>query len=191
MLMKLPYGQSDCLSASSFGAIDVAGYHQQRCQSDEEKYRVLVNVFRPDRNHHYPSHRAFQSAWLVLYSWLSYFPLLNGGFCAPCVLFSQSEQLRGQLTTSALRNFTRACRTLKEHSCQISDTSSMENASVFMNHMEGRALPVHSQVVTGRAKKISENRRKISSIVVWVYIIIIWKPPIYRPIYAPDSGSVL
>ena len=41
MLLKLPYGQSDCLSASSFGAIDVADYHQERGQSDEEKYRVL------------------------------------------------------------------------------------------------------------------------------------------------------
>ena len=61
----------------------------------------------------------------------------------------------------------------------------MESAAVFMDQMEGGALPVHSEVVTGRAKKISENRRKISSIVVWVYIIIIWKPPIYGPIYAP------
>ena len=95
MLLKLPYGQSDCLSASSFGAIDGADYYQQRGQSDEEKYRVLVNAFRPD---HFPSqeeYRAFQSAWLELYSWLSYSPLLNGGFCVPCVLFSQSEQLRG------------------------------------------------------------------------------------------------
>ena len=41
----------------------------------------------------------------------------------------------------------------------------MESAAVFMDQMEGRALPVHSDVVTGRAKKISENRRKISSIV--------------------------
>ena len=145
-------------------------------QSDEEKYRVLVNAFRPDSNYLFPSqeeYRAFQSAWLELYSWLSYSPLLNGGFCVPCVLFSQSEQLRGQLTTSALRNFTRACQTLKEHACKISHTPSVESAAVFMDQMEGRALPVHSQVVTGRAKKISENRRKISSIVVWVYIIII------------------
>ena len=129
---------------------------------------MLVNAFRPDSNYHFPSqeeYRAFQSAWLELYSWLSYSPLLNGGFCVPCVLF---------LTTSALRNFTRACQTLKEHACQISHTSSMESAAVFMDQIEGRALPVHSQVVTGRAKKISENRRKISSIVVWVYII---KPP--------------
>ena len=149
-------------TASSFGAID---YYQQRGQSDEEKYGVLVNAFRPD---HFPSqeeYRAFQSAWLELSSWLSYSPLLNGGFCVPCVLFSQSGQLRGQLTTSALRNFTRACQTLKEHACQISHTSSMESAAVFMDQMEGRALPVHWQVVTGRAKKISENRRKISSIV--------------------------
>ena len=91
-------------------------------------------------------------------------------------------QLRGQLTTSALRNSARACQTLKEHACQISDTSSMESAAVFM---EGGALPVHSQVVTGRAKKISENRRKISSIVMWVYIIIIWKPPYLRPYLRP------
>ena len=153
MLLKLPYGQSDCLSASSFGPIDVADYYQQRGQSDEEKYRVLVNAFRPDSNYYFPSqeeYRAFQSAWLY-----SYYPLLNGGFCVPCVLFSQSEQLRGQLTTSALRNFTRACQTLKEHACQISHTSSMESAAVFLDQMEGRALPVHSQVVTDRAKKIS------------------------------------
>ena len=165
------HGQSDCLSASSFGAIDVADYYQQRGQSDEEKYRVLVNAFRPESNYHFPSQeeygksRAFQSAWLELYSWLSYSPLLNGGFCVRCVLFSQSEQSRGQLTTSAMRNFTRACQTLKEHACQISHTSSMESAAVFMDQMEGRALPVHSQAVTGRAKKISGNRRKISSIV--------------------------
>ena len=86
MLLKLPYGQSDCLSASSFGAIDVTS--RQRGQSDEEKYRVLVNAFRPDSNYHFPSHRAFQSAWLELYSWLSYSPLLNGGFCTLRTLFS-------------------------------------------------------------------------------------------------------
>ena len=140
------------ISASSFGDIDVADYYQQRGQSDEEKYRVLVNAFRPASNYHFPSHRAFQSAWLELYSWLSYSPLLNGGFCVPCVLFSQS---RGQLTTSALRNFARACQTLKEDACQISDTSSLESAAVFMDQMEGGALPVHSQVVTGTLDRVS------------------------------------
>ena len=60
----------------------------------------------------------------------------------------------------------------------------MESAAVFMDQMEGRALPVQSQVVTGRAKKISENRRKISSIAVWVYSV---NPPIYGPIYAPGA----
>ena len=55
-------------------------------KSDEEKYRVLVNAFRPDSSYHFPSqeeYRAFQSAWLELYSWLSYSPFFNGGFCVP------------------------------------------------------------------------------------------------------------
>ena len=59
MLLKLPYGQSDCLSASSFGAIDVADCYQQRGQSDEEKYRVLVNAFRPDSNYHFKNTERF------------------------------------------------------------------------------------------------------------------------------------
>ena len=165
------HGQSDCLSASSFGAIDVADYYQQR---DEEKYRVLVNAFRPDSNYHFPSHEdsMIQSVSVCLARAVQLAVILSivewRVLCTLRTVFSIGAIERSQLTTSALRNFTRACQTLKEHACQISRNSSMESAAVFMDQMDGRALPVHSQVVTGRAKKISENRRKISLIVVYI-----------------------
>ena len=109
---------------SKFVRIDVGTYSSDRLRrlSDEDRFWLLRNAFRPDISYKYPTkveynkQRSFQHNWLVQFPWLCYSESCNGGFCVHCVLFARCSMPLGQLVTCPMSNFTRATVTLQEHS---------------------------------------------------------------------------
>ena len=105
---------------SKFVRIDVGTYSSDRLRrlSDEDRFWLLHNAFRPDISYKYPTkveynkQRSFQHNWLVQFPWLCYSESCNGGFCVHCVLFARCSMPLGQLVTCPMSNFTRAAVTV-------------------------------------------------------------------------------
>ena len=68
-----------------------------------QKYTLLTNYYRPDRNYIFPKTysdgccRSFQLKWLDKYPWLVYSKELDGGFCKFCSLFASCRDSLGVL----------------------------------------------------------------------------------------------
>ena len=62
---------------------------------------ALDHKWIPPATHEFPKDhkgRRFRGKWLIDFSWLTYSPTLEGGFCLPCVLF------HGEVSKSGGRN---------------------------------------------------------------------------------------
>ena len=63
--------------------------------SDDVKYQLLKNRWRPDNTYNFPKiqqnkqSRSFSLKWLVTYEWLAYSHEKGDAFCAECVFFAK------------------------------------------------------------------------------------------------------
>ena len=129
--------------------------------TDDEKYWLLKNAFRPQGRYKFPSqeeygkNRSFQHSWLNQYPWLTYSESRNGGYCVNCVLFAKRIQFGslGRLITYPLTNFTRAVTTLSKHSSQPLHEAAMIDSMTFMSLIEKGHLSI-SQLVEKEASTI-------------------------------------
>lgn len=71
--------------------------------SDEKRFELLRNVWKPDLTYNFPckkdgaQNRRFNHSWLQKFPWLSYSHIKQGAFCICCVLFATREQRNQEL----------------------------------------------------------------------------------------------
>ena len=115
------YRKEDC-SLYDIGTVykDIARF------SNEEKFRYIQNVWKPDRLLNFPftlescdRHRKFKPDWLVRFPWLLYPKYLDGAFCLPFVCFGMESGKNGAKLNkfrSPLTFWTSACTKFQLHS---------------------------------------------------------------------------
>lgn len=83
-----------------------------------EKHTLIDNLFRPDVSFEFQkSHgeqATFEPRWLCEYPWLTYSPSVDGAFCLPCMMFSESNAQK-VLKSKPLLNWSKGASTLKKH----------------------------------------------------------------------------
>ena len=96
---------------SKFVRNDIGTYSSDRLRrlSDDDRFWLLQNAFRPDNLYKYPTkveykQHSFQHNWLVQFPWLYYSESCNGGYCVHCVLFARCSMPLGQLVTCPMSN---------------------------------------------------------------------------------------
>ena len=166
--------QNACASQPPLVRNDIGTYtsadFQRLCHSDDEKFWLLHNVFRPYTEYKFPTKdeygkkRSFQHNWIKQFPWLSYSVTSNGGYCVYCFLFAKRHMNLGQLVTSPMTNFTRAKVTLQEHEKQVSHKMASEDTVAFISRVE-RGGPSIGQLLQKEASaSILKNRCKLKSI---------------------------
>ena len=138
--------------------------------TDERKYWLLTNAFRPTFAFKFPSKkeygktRSFQRPWLKEYPWLAYYRIFDGSFCVNCVLFAKGRLYLGQLVTTPMTCFTRAKQTLQEHNVQATHRVAMEDSAAYIGQMEDGHSSVEQQLQTQAFDVIQRNRAILRSI---------------------------
>ena len=160
-----------CCSQSN-NCLDLGRYSTDYLCSltDERKYWLLTNVFRPTSEFKFPikkengKARSFQHPWLKGYPWLAYSRIFDGGFCVNCVLFAKGRLPLGQLVTTPMTCFTRAKQTLQEHNVKATHRVAMEDSEACIGQMEDGHSSVEQQLQTQAFDVIQRNRAILRSI---------------------------
>ena len=154
---------------------------EERTLTDQEKYHLLTNHFRPSATYRFPSvlygkkKRAFQHDWLHQYNGLVYSETMQGSYCKYCVLFGQAAysvySFTGTLISKPLTNLQKASEKLRNHFIGVGGSSArkyhlqaVEKAENFKAVMEKKQLPVDQQLSSLRAQRIAKNREILRSV---------------------------
>ena len=141
--------------------------------NDEEKYRFLTNISRPNPDFCYPatSGRKFQHKWLSEFPWLAYSKSLDGAFCLNCVLFASEESTHNgsklnRLYRAPFRSWSNATSKFREH-CEKSPLHRTATlmASHFRQCMEQKGKSIDLQVNELADQQVQKNREKLAPIV--------------------------
>ena len=160
----------ESMSSKVRGDIGTYSDDDIRKLTDQERYWLLQNAFRPHSSYPFPSQdeygkkRSFQHGWLTQYPWLTYSESRNGGYCINCVLFARRVGCLGRLIVYPLTNFTRATTTLRQHSTQSTHEAAMESSVAFTSHIEKGHLSVSQLMQSEASACIKQNREKLLSI---------------------------
>lgn len=145
--------------------------------SDEDKIRVLKNVWTPAVNFDFPlrasgkQNRKFSYGWLTKYNWLAYSKSEDSVYCKMCVLFANKEvgmtssQSTGQLITVGFNTWKKALKRFDNHeSCQYHKFATLK-CDNFLKTMSGQQETIDKSLDIARSKQAEENRRKIKPII--------------------------
>ena len=166
---QFPIPLPQCSSSTSsdlgtYSAVDINGLDNRK------RHWILKNAYRPTTDYKFPAKqeygksRSFQHTWLKEYTWLSYSCCANGGYCTPCFLFAKNCSSLGQLVNTPMNNFTRAKKTLQDHSTQKIHRIAMEDATAFLGQMESGHLSINQQLQSQAAETFMKNRLILKSI---------------------------
>ena len=161
-------------SSSPFAQQDIGNFYQQASSlSDQMKYDLLCNVWKPGRDFKFPansSRRRFQYSWLQLYPWLAYSHKLDGAFCISCVLFggeyTHNASKLNFLFKEPFKNWSKAIQKFNGHivNSPIHKTATLR-ASHFRRSMENEAASVDVQLNHLLSEQVSKNRQKLKPII--------------------------
>lgn len=150
-------------------------YEKVPLLTQEEKYDLCLNVWRPERSYEFPrsnesgAKRAFSFNWFERFPWLAYSKYLDGAFCLPCVLFGRATghnmQKLDKLFKSPLTYWTSASSKLKDHESKSTlHHFSMLQMDQLMSVMEKRQKPIEEIADSVRHARIRLNREKLKPI---------------------------
>eukprot|EP00112_Aurelia_sp_Birch-Aquarium-sp1_P013364 Seg2834.3 transcript_id=Seg2834.3/GoldUCD/mRNA.D3Y31 product="52 kDa repressor of the inhibitor of the protein kinase" protein_id=Seg2834.3/GoldUCD/D3Y31 len=154
---------------------DIGIYSQVQSLSDNEKYELISDTWRPDQTYVFPvtteggRPKRFQYKWLTRFTWLAYSKHLNGTFCVPCVLFGRqcghNSSKLVKLFKSPLTYWTSALTKLKDHL----EKSQLHHAAMlqmdqFKTTVQSKEKQVDVMMDTVRKTRINNNREKMKSI---------------------------
>lgn len=135
--------------------------------SDNEKYNILVNHFRPHRSFLFPKtemrdgkKRSFQYEWLNIFQWMVYSKSENGAFCLPCSLFAKNREMKKSFVNTPFLNWTKMKEKANCHQQNDYHSDSVLEAS---NFLQSRKLPENCiDVRLDRQKNLNiEKNREI------------------------------
>ena len=121
----------------------------------------------------------FQRAWLTRFTWLRYIDILQGGVCAPCVMFESSVARQGgrqpqphlQLVREPLRNLKKGVELLERHASTQTHQICVEQACRFRERFTNPERDIGSRLDQQRLKVIADNREKLSGIIKTIIFI--------------------
>ena len=157
------------------------GTYKGKEHDKEEIYKMLTDVWKPDKLYKFPrkeeygKKRSFKYEWLQIYPWLSYSAVMDGAFCLPCVLFASAVKKGGlkldRLLYNPICTWTSATRKFKEHECNSEvHKASVVMAEEFKKSVENKSVPIHHMLDQAAARSIEENRAKVKSILKTVIL---------------------
>ena len=158
------------ISVSTSHFDDVASLEGSRIISDEGKYHLLVNHFKPDADYTFPkcsNGRSFKHKWLQKYPWLVYSKQKNGGFCLPCALFAASAYHSsdpGVLVNHPITNFKKALEVFRNHADMGHHKDAVVRAEGFLNTMMYKQPDIRHTLNEAMDERIKKNRLKLTSI---------------------------
>ena len=161
-------------SSSPFAQKDIGNFYRQASSlSDQMKYDLLCNVWKPGSDFKFPansSRRRFQYSWLQLYPWLAYSHTLDGAFCINCVLFGgeyiHNASKLNFLFKEPFKNWSKAIQKFNGHvvNSPIHKTATLR-LTHFRRTMENEAASVDVQLSHMLSEQISKNREKLKPII--------------------------
>ena len=148
---------------------------KQRQLTNNEKYHLLINHFKPSSTYQFPllqygkQKRSFQHSWLSCYNGLVYSELDKGGYCKYCVLFGRCAysvtSFVGVLISCPLTNLQKASEKLREHfevlgtgKARKYHLAAVQVAERFRAVMESKVIPIHQQLWNARAITIAKKQ---------------------------------
>lgn len=147
--------------------------------TDQKKYHLLCNVWKPQPEHVFPANvhkRKFLFEWLKKFPWLAYSKACDGAFCVNCVLFggesTHNASKLQRLFKTPLNTWNIAASRFRVHEekSPIHKTATLR-ASLFKTSMEQRSTQIDAQLNELRGKQIEENRKKLKPIVEGVVLL--------------------
>lgn len=140
--------------------------------TDDQKYKLLTQPFTPCNDFHFPKifmygkNRSFQLGWLKKYPGLIYSPLLQGGLCVYCIMFSTRRSQLGPLVQSPFKQFHKAKEKLDGHfTGNKAHNEAVSHAIEFIAVMENKKDPINRQLNNEVAICVAQNRSILKSIV--------------------------
>ena len=140
--------------------------------SDAEKYDLLCNVWKPENNYDFlyvmvnNKKKRFQQQWLKNFSWLTYSPAVNGGFCINCVLFTGETNHNScklqRLKSSPPQPTSSTVQKLNDHALtsKIHEAATVR-ATEFKRVMEHKKVGIDLQLNDARRELIEKNRMRL------------------------------
>lgn len=117
--------------------------------------------------------RSFQFSWLVKNNWLVYSKSNYGAFCKYCMLFGKSTSHNADVGILVNRPFTKwkkALEAFKNHSASQYHLNSRLDADAFIQIYRNKTCNVQELADSSMKKKVSENSKKLISIVKTVIL---------------------
>jgi hypothetical protein len=154
---------------------DIGNYVNKSAFTDQEKYNILCNVWKPPPEYQFPINangRRFRYEWLRIFPWLAYSEKLVGALCINCVLFGpesigthNSSKLQ-RLYKLPLNNWSIAHSRFREHS-EKSELHKTETtrAAMFRSFMEQKTTPVDVMLDSIKQQQIEKNRKLLWPII--------------------------
>lgn len=159
--------------------LDIGLFIGKNDLSDDVKYQLLKNRWRPDNTYNFPKiqqnkqSRSFSLKWLVTYEWLAYSHEKGGAFCAECVLFAKPtvgkglHQSTGVLVSTPLCRYKDALEEFRRH-CHDESYHSKEvhiDAMNFIMCYDDPGKNIINRCERGRERQVQENRARIRPII--------------------------
>lgn len=145
--------------------------------NDLKREQLLTSPWVPPNGYVFPIDNTnkrnlrFQMSWIKRYSWLVYSEIENGALCKFCVIFSNSDIGKGShektksFVTQSFKIWKNAIEKFNDHeNCQYHKLSK-ERAEYFLSVNYRRQKSVIEVLNSEQARQISENRKKLLSIV--------------------------
>ena len=156
------------------------GNYIDRPLTEQQKYDILCNVWRPSENYSFPineNKRKFHYGWLKIFPWLTYSEKFDGAFCLNCVLFGSESTIMHntsklqRLFKLPLKNWNVATARFRDHSekSELHKTATTRT-SLFRSYMEKKSTPIEAMLDKVRKQQIEENRKQLRPIVHAIFL---------------------
>lgn len=142
---------------------------------DDQKYRLIKNVWVPDSNYKFPAsgkrNLRFQINWFNKFKWLSYSELFNGTFCKYCVFFCNNSVGKGlsiktgQLVTEPFTNYKKALDSYQNHSELSYHKNCVIDLDNFILRHENKQKTIVEELDTAKARHIASSKLTLKPIV--------------------------
>ncbi|KAG1666870.1 repressor of the inhibitor of the protein kinase [Nymphon striatum] len=165
-------------STTDISSIIEAGISHK--MTDASKIDFLENCWKPPSNFQFEAVKfkigqkmkniSFQRSWLEEYKWLRYSNNFKckGGWCLPCVLCSQLDQIpteKAVFVKSPFTNFNKSKELLRSHELKKYHKENVQHLYIIRSQMSNPEFRIDSKLNTIATDNIKNNRQVLPTIV--------------------------